>query len=80
MNTYTPMELYKDLEAFTGQGIFGCQAVKLKVTLDLDRHHIWREILVPLNITFTKLHRVLQAAFGWKDYHLHEFISTMKKN
>jgi hypothetical protein len=28
---------------------------------------------VPMNITLFKLHGVLQAAFGWQDYHLHVF-------
>ncbi|WP_462411539.1 plasmid pRiA4b ORF-3 family protein [Neobacillus sp. Marseille-QA0830] len=29
--------------------------------------------MVPLNRTFSKLHDILQTAFGWKDSHLHEF-------
>ncbi|MBC7075950.1 MAG: plasmid pRiA4b ORF-3 family protein [Syntrophomonadaceae bacterium] len=66
-------ELYKDLEAFAGKPIFSCKAVELKVTLDLEKHNVWRRIIVPANMTFNKLHKVLQAAFGWKDYHLHEF-------
>ncbi|WP_027364989.1 plasmid pRiA4b ORF-3 family protein [Desulfotruncus alcoholivorax] len=66
-------ELYKDLEAFADKPIFACKAVELKVTLDLEKYNVWRRIVVPVNITFNKLHKVLQAAFGWKDYHLHEF-------
>jgi len=28
---------------------------------------------VPDNITFYKLHRIIQDVFGWQDYHLFEF-------
>lgn len=66
-------ELYKDLKAFSGHSIFSCKAVEIKVNLELEKYNVWRRLVVPLNITFTKLHKVLQAAFGWKDYHLHEF-------
>lgn len=34
---------------------------------------IWRRVLVPGNMTLAKLHLVIQGAFGWLDYHLHEF-------
>ncbi len=65
--------LYQDLESLVGQPIFGCKAAVLKVTMDLERHSVWRRIAVPVNSRFSRLHRVLQAAFGWRDYHLHEF-------
>ena len=67
-------EMYKDIKKLTGQSsIFGCRAVRIKVTLNLDEYNIWRKLVVPLNVTFEQLHKILQAAFGWKDYHLHEF-------
>ncbi|HHV75394.1 MAG TPA: plasmid pRiA4b ORF-3 family protein [Thermoanaerobacterium sp.] len=66
-------EMFKDLEAFADRPIFKCRAVELKVTLEIENHNIWRRLVVPINITFTQLHKVLQAAFGWQDYHLHEF-------
>ena len=34
---------------------------------------VWRRLLVPETITLSKLHRVIQAAFGWCDMYLHEF-------
>ncbi|MEI6387643.1 MAG: plasmid pRiA4b ORF-3 family protein [Spirochaetota bacterium] len=34
---------------------------------------VWRQLLVPGNRTLADLHRVLQAAFGWTESHLHVF-------
>ncbi len=34
---------------------------------------IWRRLRVPDRLTLHQLHRVLQLAFGWLDYHLYEF-------
>ena len=34
---------------------------------------IWREISVPDSYSLAQLHRVLQCAFSWLDYHLYEF-------
>ncbi|MEH7523304.1 plasmid pRiA4b ORF-3 family protein [Bacillus sp. JJ1503] len=66
-------EMYKDLEEFAGEPIFMTKAVQLKVTLRLENRNVWRRILVPINTTFNHLHHILQAAFGWRNYHLHEF-------
>ncbi|MBO1005898.1 plasmid pRiA4b ORF-3 family protein [Pseudogracilibacillus auburnensis] len=66
-------EMYKDLETCFGKEIFSVKAVELKVTLDLENHHVWRKIIVPVNMTFDRLHEVLQEVFGWKESHLHEF-------
>lgn len=66
-------EMYKDLENFAGDNIFRCKAIVLKITLDLEKYEVWRRIAIPINDTFRKLHRVIQIAFGWKDYHLHDF-------
>jgi len=35
---------------------------------------VWRKIVVPQHISMLKFHAVIQAAFGWKNYHLFEFI------
>lgn len=66
-------EMYKDLEEFAGEPIFMTKAVQLKVTLRLEKSNAWRRILVPINRTFNHLHDILQIAFGWRNYHLHEF-------
>ncbi|HEY0829470.1 MAG TPA: plasmid pRiA4b ORF-3 family protein [Bacilli bacterium] len=65
--------MYMELEVFAKEPVFRCESVELLVTLDLENHHIWRKIIVPIHITFKKLHDVLQIVFGWKDYHLHDF-------
>ena len=35
---------------------------------------IWRRLLVPADWTLDQLHLGIQAAFGWANYHLHEFL------
>jgi hypothetical protein len=35
---------------------------------------IWRRILLPRELNFAQLHEVIQAAFGWTDSHLHQFV------
>ena len=48
-------------------------AARLIISLDDIEPVIWRRILVPARFTLNGLHRVIQAAFGWEDYHLHRF-------
>ncbi len=48
-------------------------SLRLRVTLLDVAPPVWREVLVPANLTFAQLHKVLQAAMGWQDCHLHEF-------
>jgi len=49
------------------------QVYQLKITMEEIEPPIWRRILVPANITFAKLHKIIQTAFGWQDYHLYNF-------
>lgn len=46
---------------------------QIKVTLMGSDPPVWRRLLVPGDLTLEQLHRVLQAAMGWQDCHLHEF-------
>jgi hypothetical protein len=47
--------------------------VRLHITLlDIDPP-IWRRLELPANFTLARLHDAIQRAFGWQDYHLHEF-------
>lgn len=48
---------------------------QLKVTLEEIQPPVWRRLLVPSDIRLHRLHDVLQAAFAWKDCHLHCFQS-----
>lgn len=34
---------------------------------------VWRKVLVPETFSFHRFHGVIQAAFGWYDYHLYRF-------
>jgi pRiA4b ORF-3-like protein len=49
-------------------------AVQLRVTLLDIEPAIWRQLFVPWRFHLGHLHRVIQAAFGWWDCHLHEFV------
>ncbi len=49
-------------------------AVQLRVSLLDIESAIWRQLVVRWRFHLGQLHRVIQAAFVWWDYHLHEFI------
>lgn len=46
---------------------------RVRVDLDHARPPIWRRLDLRSDLTLDVLHRVLQAAFSWLDYHLHRF-------
>lgn len=46
---------------------------RIKITLRDSRPPIWRRLEVPSGITLRELHDVIQAAFGWEDYHMWAF-------
>lgn len=45
----------------------------LRITLAEVEPPIWRAVRVPDAYTLHQLHRVIQLAFGWLDYHLYMF-------
>jgi hypothetical protein len=49
------------------------QTARLRITLEDIEPEIWRSVEVPLDMPLKSLHDVIQAAFGWQDYHLYEF-------
>lgn len=46
---------------------------QIKVTVQETDPPVWRRLLVRSDTTLLQMHRILQVAMGWKDYHLHEF-------
>ncbi|MEX0806068.1 MAG: plasmid pRiA4b ORF-3 family protein [Candidatus Binatia bacterium] len=50
------------------------QIYQLKISLRDIRPTIWRRLQVRGDVTLAKLHRIIQAAMGWYDSHLHQFI------
>ena len=51
----------------------GVRFHRLRVSLANIEPSIWRRVDVPSHANLEELHRVLQAAMGWLDYHLHAF-------
>ena len=47
---------------------------RLLVTLDDVEPPVQRDLVVPSGLPLDRLHRVLQAAMGWEDSHLHQFV------
>jgi len=48
--------------------------IQARVTLRDIAPPIWRRLLLPLDLNLAQCHEILQAAFGWTDSHLHQFI------
>ncbi|GAA1833107.1 plasmid pRiA4b ORF-3 family protein [Luedemannella flava] len=46
---------------------------QLRVALDGVTPPVWRRVQVPGAFTLDRIHRVIQYAMGWRDYHLHSF-------
>ena len=66
--------LYNNLEKLYGAPIFSIKALTLKIKLRLEKFDVWRRITVPLDINFEDLHKIIEIAFDWKGYHLHDFM------
>ena len=48
-------------------------AYQIKISIKDIKPVIWRRLRIPGNITFQQLHQIIQASFGWLDYHLYKF-------
>ena len=51
----------------------------LRIELEDIEPLIWRRVAVPASMNLKALHRVIQAAMGWLDYHLWEFTAGEHK-
>lgn len=48
--------------------------LQLKISLHgASKPPVWRRLQLPADTRLDRLHRIVQAAFGWEDYHLHVF-------
>jgi hypothetical protein len=70
---FYPKEKMLELLGRYGLPVRKCRAFDLKVRLDLDGKDAIRRLRVPANITFERLHKLLQKSFGWRNYHLYNF-------
>lgn len=48
-------------------------ALQFRIWLWSIEPQVWRRILLSPALSFAELHEVIQAAFGWRDSHLHQF-------
>lgn len=51
----------------------------IRVDLKGYKPPIWRRLQIPADITYGRLHRILQVAFDWEDSHLHSFFVDRTK-
>ena len=71
---FVPYEVMADsLSELTGKPVYKYRALELLVTLDLEVYKAMRRIIVPADIEFARLHKVLQSVFDWKDSHIYDF-------
>jgi hypothetical protein len=49
------------------------QIYQVKISLGDVVPEVWRRVALPGGYTLDRLHRVIQLAMGWQDYHLHSF-------
>jgi len=48
--------------------------LQLKIQIKgISKPPVWRRLLVPDHFRFHRFHQIIQAAFGWEDYHLYQF-------
>lgn len=74
-NSFVPAEaMVKALAELTGKPAYKYRAFELLATLDLDIYKVTRRMIVPADINFTNLHKLMQKVFDWKDDHLHDFV------
>ena len=69
-----PNELfYETLTKHYSIPAFKTTAIIMNIHLNFEKMNIWRRVAVPVNITFSDLHRIIQYLFSWKNCHMHDF-------
>jgi hypothetical protein len=48
----------------------------VKASLHGAKPPVWRRLELPSELTLDRVHEVMQIAFAWDDYHLHQFETT----
>jgi hypothetical protein len=48
-------------------------AFQIKIKIREIKPEIFRRLIIPEDITFKEMHQIIQAAFGWLDYHAYRF-------
>jgi len=61
------------MERLKREGQAGFREYQLLVEVAGIHPRIWRRVLLPDTTPLPTLHRIIQVAFGWQDYHLHLF-------
>ncbi len=57
-----------------GTPLPGEPVLQVRITLlDVADPPVWRRVLVPAAFSLDRVHRVIQAAMGWQNYHMHVF-------
>ena len=51
------------------------RVARIKISLEEIEPVIWRLVEVPVGMSLKALHDVIQASFGWQNYHLFEFVA-----
>jgi hypothetical protein len=52
----------------------GGPVLQVRITLKyVDDPPVWRRVLIPADYTLARVHRVIQAAMGWENCHMHVF-------
>ena len=73
-DVFIPYEaMLQSLSDLTGLPVYKYRAFELLVSLDLEIYKAVRRIIVPANLEFAQLHKVLQTVFGWENYHIYDF-------
>jgi hypothetical protein len=62
------------LRRLRGMAEPGEPVLQVRITLrDVDDPPVWRQVLIPAAYPLSRVHRVIQAAMGWENCHMHAF-------